>query len=318
MIKENPPNSCCDRWIRLYSPEKRQLNAEDLKKIIQRSQTPKTQAIYWKDMDVYGSSYESIREPLSNAYKEILSHIFSEYIKESDISLEVGCGPHASFYNFLPDRHKDGWLMSDINNISVHLSKKKHNEGNFFVADYHQIPFKDESFDIVAGFNAFETTRYMKAVVSEAYKILKPQGYLLSRQSVIPSDFALIAEEYGTGEKDITAETIFMHGNIPILIDSGYGNVDIRSYHIGKLQRIAENSGFKTIFNGIVESDGIYPRTEKHNIKTLRKSSDPEKINSFIDLVARPENTYDPSIPDGYVRECVAANVLIAKRPATA
>ncbi|NOQ37852.1 methyltransferase domain-containing protein [archaeon] len=317
MIKENLSNSCCDRWIRLHSPEKRQLSAKDLNKIIQKSPTPKTQAIYWKDMEIYGSSYESIREPLSNAYEEILSHIFSEYIKKSDTALEIGCGPHASFYNFLPEKYKNGWLMFDINDVSVHQSKNEHDEGKFLVADYHQIPFKDESFDIVAGFNAFETTRHLNAAVSEAYKILKPQGCLLSIQDVIPSDFALIAEEDGTDEKDTTIETIFMKGNIPILIDAGCGNIDIRSYHIGKLQRIAENSGLEIIFNGIIESDGIYPRTEKHDIETLRKSSDPEKINSFIDLVARPENTYDSSIPDGYVRECVAVNVLIAKRPAT-
>jgi len=166
MIKESPPNNCCDRWIRLYSPEKKQLSAEDLKRIIQKNQTFKTQARYWQEMHVYGSSYELVREPLSNAYEEILSHIFSNYIEKSDISLEVGCGPHSSFYNFLPDMHKDGWFMSDINNISVHQSKKEHNEGQFFVADFHHIPFENETFDIVAGFNAFETTRYMKKLYS--------------------------------------------------------------------------------------------------------------------------------------------------------
>ncbi len=314
MIKESPPNSCCDRWIQLHSPEKKQLSTEDLNKIIQKSSTLETQARYWQEMYIYGSSYESFRKPLSNAYKEILSHIFSNYIEKSDIALEVGCGPHSSFYNFLPDMHKDGWLMSDINNISVHQSKKEHIEGKFFVADFHQIPFKDESFNIVAGFNAFETTRYLKTTVSEAYKILKPQGYLLSIQDVIPSDFALITEK---DETDATIETIFMKGDIPILINTGCGNVDIRSYHMKKLQDVGENLGLEVIFNGIIESDGIYPRTEKHDIEIFKILSKPEKYNSFIDVVNQPENTYDPGIPDGCVRECVAANVLIAKRPAT-
>jgi len=109
-----------------------------------------------------------------------------------------------------------------------------------------------------------------------------------------------------------------MKGNIPILINTGCENVDIRSYHMKKLQDVGENLGLEVIFNGIIESDGIYPRTEKHDIETLKIFSKPEKINSFIDLVTRPENTYDPSIPDGYVREYVAVNVLIAKRQATA
>lgn len=250
MIKESPPNSYVKEWLRIHEPKERVFGKEELQEIIRDSETANMQAGYWQNMYPVFSSYESVREPLSNAFKEMLSHIFSKYIEEFDAAVEMGCGPHASYYNFLPERCKKHWTMCDVNESSIGIAKIKHKEGKFIVADFHKTRFEDKTFGIVAGFNAFETTRYLDVAIKEAFRILKPSGYLLAIQDVIPSNFATIIKEHERTCKDI-----------PVLIATKYGDVDVRSYHLGLLEEAGNNTGFKTIFNGILESDGHYSKT---------------------------------------------------------
>jgi ubiquinone/menaquinone biosynthesis C-methylase UbiE len=255
-----------------------------------------------------------VREPLSNAYKEMLSHVFSKYIGEFDTAAEVGCGPHASFYKNFPEKFKSRWNMCDVNRDSAYVAKGEHENGEFIVADFHKMPFRDKSADVVAGFNSFETTKYLAVAINESYRTLRPSGCLLAMQDVIPSSFATIIKERERTGKDVVEAKVSMRDeDTPVLIKTKCGDVDVRSYHIGMLEEAGTISGLKTVFNRILESDGIYSRTAKHDIHTIRPGQKEFK-NSFVDLAASPRFTYDPSIPEGYVRECVAANVLVMQK----
>ncbi len=314
MIKESPPNSYIKEWLRIHEPEERVFGKEELQEIIRESATVKKQAGYWQNLYSGFSSYESIRKPLSNAYKETLSHIFSKYIEEFGTAVEMGCGPHASYYNFLPEKFKSRWVMCDVNGVSAYVAKGENKESEFLVADFHRMPLKDKSADTVAGFNSFETTRYLDVAIQEAYRILRPSGHLLAIQDVIPSNFATIVKEHErTGENSIEVKVLVRDKETPVLIKTKCGDVDARSYHICCLEEVGAKTGFSTVFNGIMESDGQYPRTAKHDIKFSWKKENEFK-NSFVDLAASPRFTYDPSIPDGCVRERTAANVLVMKK----
>ena len=50
---------------------------------------------------------------------------------------------------------------------------------NLIVGDATSIPFKDESFDLVIALDLIEHLRNPKKFVTEAYRILKPNGYLV-------------------------------------------------------------------------------------------------------------------------------------------
>lgn len=314
MIKESPPNSYIKERLKFHEPEERIFGKEELQEITRESATVKMQAGYWQNLDPYFSSYESVREPLSNAYKEILSHIFSEYIGEFGVAVEMGCGPHASFYKLLPERCKNRWTMCDVNGDSAYVAKGENKESEFLVADFHRLPLKDKSVNVVAGFNAFETTRYLDVAIKEAYRILKPSGFLFAIQDVIPSNFATIIKEHERTDKDFVEAKVSMKDeDIPILIKTEHGDVDVMSYHMGLLEEVGAKTGFSTVFNGILESEGLYSRTAKHDIYTIRPGQNEFK-NSFVDLAASPRFTYDPNIPEGYARECAVANVLVMQK----
>ncbi len=100
--------------------------------------------------------------------------------KGKDI-LEVGCGRGGglSYINrkLLPK------LVAgiDLNSKAIKFCNKHYNENNarYFQANAQELPFEDETFDIV--FNVESSHRYPQAELffKEAYRVLKPGGYFL-------------------------------------------------------------------------------------------------------------------------------------------
>jgi hypothetical protein len=188
----------------------------------------------------------------------------------------------------------------------------------------HFMPLKRGSQQLIAGMNVFETTMHLEQMIDQSVQALQPNGYLLAIQDVMPNEAGSLFVEYlRSGRKDVR---IHVHkedkknkdGIHPILLETEEGLVDARSYHLRVLKEIAEKFGMKTLFCGIIESDGLYPREDLHTYqrfhsKTHEIVSDKTK-NSYCNLVSKFSAKKDPTIPKGYVQERVAPNILLLQK----
>ncbi len=91
-----------------------------------------------------------------------------------DRVLEVGCGSGV-FLRAAADR---GAVVTGIDSSErlVELARARAPEADVSVGDLQELPYADDSFDVVAGFNSFFFAADMVAALAEARRVTKPGG----------------------------------------------------------------------------------------------------------------------------------------------
>lgn len=126
-------------------------------------------------------------------YDRRLLDDFALRFTKGSLLCDAGCGPSAHIGRYLFDKGV-GVVGVDIADRCIELARK-HNPGmDFERGDIARLAFDAESFDgIVSYYSIIHTPkRYMRAVFSEFYRILKPDGIVL------------IAVKAGTSEGYVT------------------------------------------------------------------------------------------------------------------
>jgi ubiquinone/menaquinone biosynthesis C-methylase UbiE len=100
-----------------------------------------------------------------------------DLIKPDDKILEIGCGI-GSIVNHL-SKHGYDVTGTDISNEAISYGLKKYGCLNLQVQPAEDLPFKDESFNVVLSFDLFEHIAQINRHVSEVYRVLRPGGYYL-------------------------------------------------------------------------------------------------------------------------------------------
>lgn len=101
-------------------------------------------------------------------------------IKNKDI-LEVGCGRGGGLifiYNYFEPNSATGL---DMDKKSIEFCRKHYNNGRaeFYQGNAQNINFQDHAFDVVLNVESSHRYPRMQDFLNEAYRVLKPGGYLL-------------------------------------------------------------------------------------------------------------------------------------------
>jgi len=118
--------------------------------------------------------------------------------------LDVGCG-YGAFARFLSQRFGCRVLATNISERELEWGRELTEKAGlddlvaFEWADFHDLPYDDESFDFYTSQEAFLHAADKKMVLREAYRTLKPGGHLvftdiLIRESASPEDRERIYE----------------------------------------------------------------------------------------------------------------------------
>ena len=67
----------------------------------------------------------------------------------------------------------------DLYSKSIGFAKKNNEKINFRVADTHNLPFKNQSFDVVTAIETLEHMSQPRLALSEIYRVLKKAGFLI-------------------------------------------------------------------------------------------------------------------------------------------
>lgn len=117
-----------------------------------------------------------------DAYRRAID-LVKEKTDGSSIILDVGCGP--GLVSRVLASHVDSVAGIDISTKMIAvaaMSARKHSIKNvrYVVQDGYAMPFPDDSFDAVLLFNLLHVVQEPERVLSEARRLLKPEGRLFT------------------------------------------------------------------------------------------------------------------------------------------
>jgi len=109
---------------------------------------------------------ESVFVPL---YEHVLNH---PDLSQAASSLDVGCGAGLAAQVF---SRKIGTIAGlDACSAFIELARQRVPHGDFRIGDIETLPYADESFDVVTGFNSFQYAASPLNALREARRVTKP------------------------------------------------------------------------------------------------------------------------------------------------
>ena len=107
-------------------------------------------------------------------YKKVFEQV---KLGADTLLLDAGCG--AGLFSHLAIRKGAQVIGIDAAAGLLELARERNPHNNFLEEDLEAMPFGDDSFDVVTGFNSFQYAGDFKKAVREAMRVLKDHGKLV-------------------------------------------------------------------------------------------------------------------------------------------
>ncbi|MBQ9384962.1 MAG: class I SAM-dependent methyltransferase [Ruminiclostridium sp.] len=177
-----------------------------------------------KAAKVYETDKGGVYKMCRKDYPDVLAELEKEPFTDL---LDCGCGPAPMLtllHEKYPDKHYTG---IDLTPEMIEVAKSKNMEGvDLIVGDCEELPFADESFDVVICCQSFHHYPNVRNFFSSVHRVLRPGGRLILR--------------------DMTAKTapmmwFFNHVELPVVNLSGHGDVHV--YSVAEVRELCRGSG---------------------------------------------------------------------------
>jgi ubiquinone/menaquinone biosynthesis C-methylase UbiE len=121
--------------------------------------------------------------------------------------MDLGCGDGRSIDYFRKKDPDIKWVGVDIES-SPEVDSRTRSDGEFVSYDGINLPFANDSFDLIFSDQVFEHVRYPKELLKEICRVLKPEGYFTGSVSYLeayhscslwnytPYGFKVLLEEF--------------------------------------------------------------------------------------------------------------------------
>jgi len=122
----------------------------------------------------YLADIEDTRNWTLRSTRKVLGDFHRRNLKGKQRLLEIGTG--IGFLRRAWPHFNGEWAEFEIFSEHLKESKRRNPYGSFIRGDGNNLPFRDEVFDVVCGFNSFDQYPGLDHIVSESYRVLKPGG----------------------------------------------------------------------------------------------------------------------------------------------
>ena len=134
--------------------------------------TKELQGKLWSVAPKYWSQYfEPYFLPM---YKRVLSRLT---LNEDTLVLDAGCG--SGLFSFMAIQKGAQVIGIDAAPGLLEIARNRNPGNSFLEEDLETLPFTNNTFDVVAGFNAFQYAGDIAKALKEAKRVLKPLGKLI-------------------------------------------------------------------------------------------------------------------------------------------
>ena len=165
--------------------------------------------------------YSADKKPFSSYPEKLINHLTKEYnLKKDSKILELGCG-RGEFLNEFTKLGMSGYGI-DLSNYADNYCKN----AEIKVVDItkEDVPYPDNSFDVVFSKSFIEHFYYPEEVFKEAYRVLKTSGILIN----LTPEWNYI---YKSFYDDYTHRTPFTKKSLEdIHLVSGFKNIKVKSF----------------------------------------------------------------------------------------
>ena len=133
--------------------------------------------------DTQAADYDAKNTALYSKYPKISCHDVAQRLKNVPYQslLDIGCGTGFLFEQLQRVKAADYYGL-DLSPEMLRVARAKFGDTvTFTVGSSDELPFSDNSFDVVTCVQSFHHYPYPEKAMSEAYRVLKPGGlYILS------------------------------------------------------------------------------------------------------------------------------------------
>jgi len=177
-----------------------------------------------------------------------LRPLFEDAIRRSSIGagksvLDVGCGP-GGFCRLAGDTGATV-VGIDASQAHVEISRERVPSGRFDVGDMQFLPYEDDSFDVVTGFNSFQYAADRVAALREARRVARTGG---------------IVHVVVWGREEHTELVAALRALGPLLPSAPSGaSGPFALSHPGALESLIEQAGLTVTDDGYIELTFEYP-----------------------------------------------------------
>lgn len=219
--------------------------------------------------------WSSIQEATVNsAYEYAL-----QFLKptSSDKLLDVGCG--SGLFSSLVQAKGADMTGIDASAALIERAKGSYPDIRFLIGEMEDLPFADNTFDIVCGFNSIQYAESVRNALLEGKRVLKERGklaimiwgnkedceaasYLKAVGNLLPPSPPGAAGPFALSENRLLEKTLEEAGlriidNTDVTSIWDYPNTDIALKGLLSAEPVAkaiENSGFKKVYEAVVEA----------------------------------------------------------------
>ena len=186
------------------------------------SETPLEDRISYKEGDkrniddyvIYFSDNSVSRYLVQGAIREYFSDFAAKYFKGDENVLEIGSGDAFLIRNW--PEFKGKWLMTDIELFHLEEAQKLYPQGNYEVADAHNLQYKSKSFSVYAGSCVLDIV-HLEEALKEAYRVLEDDGLLFHFIDIGPNYMQVgeeLGERMGIIPRMMGPERVIMHPGV--------------------------------------------------------------------------------------------------------
>ncbi|MDO8461141.1 MAG: class I SAM-dependent methyltransferase [bacterium] len=118
---------------------------------------------------------------------KLLAKFCQANISENATVLEIGSGTGFLRRNLTPDTG-DLWVQMDGQPYFLDIAKNLSSQDTYICGSAYNVPFQDESFDVVCGFSSFDTFPDLNPTIRESHRVLKKGGLFFHMLDLLPSD----------------------------------------------------------------------------------------------------------------------------------